>query len=301
MESVSVSRKTRRATHVEASNKFSNTDRQAETFSICADFRNQGGRRDTSDSLVKDLLDSDDELSDGLVDGTPSRAATSLRLDQFSQDFIHNADVTAGAAAQLAIVGHLDDSAQIPSHEGAADHAKVFDQLSTGREERSRQSGEDDLSLREYISNQSTWISSKLQRLEATVHNCDKLLGGINNSDRLEESNLKAHRKDTETAKERLNKAQQVEQKAVGMQGMGEDEDDTSNKKFLNFLKATSEWRESLEVVYEEKEASLKAMETKANTRQEEIFRVEQEKQNASIKLHGWKEWKDNEGKIFPH
>ena len=58
----------------------------------------------------------------------------------------------------------------------------------------------------------------------------------------------------------------------------GDDEAGALREPFRNYLKATSEWRESLQALYESKEADLRAIEIQANTRrQEEISRVQRE------------------------
>ena len=331
MDSAFFPRSTRRATHIEASTLFSNTNRHSRTVSTLVESQNSGGPRDSLDSLVNGLLNSDDEGSDEYMNDVQSAITAYSPLDQNSQKVTRHADgkdikgqlynegesedgFKAGAGPQLAVTMHLDDPAQTHyhdkatqtySHDRATDQAKLSDHSKTNIQERSGQTSEYDFSLHEYLNNQSSRISSRLQSLEATIHNCDQTLRILNNADKSGESPLDTHRKDTQAAKERLNQAQQMEQEIKGMHNTGGDDDDDEagalKEPFQNYLKATSEWRESLQALYERNEAELRAMETQAGTRQEEILRVQREKQNARDELRVWTEWKDKGGKIFAH
>ncbi|KAM0800527.1 hypothetical protein BDR22DRAFT_972802 [Usnea florida] len=302
-------------------------NRHSQTVSTLVESQDRGGERNSLDSIVNRLLNSDDEGSGGYVDDTESAMATSSLLDQSSQKVTWNADrknieglldnngesdgdFKGSAGPQSAVTMHLDDpgqthyydkATQTYSHDRATDQAQLSDQSRTNTQEWRGQTSEYDLSLSEYLSIQSIRFDLRLEDLEATIYNCDQSLRNLNDADISGENHLDAQRKDTQAAKECLNEAQQMEQNVKSMHGMGgDDEAGALRETFQNYLKGAREWRESLQALFEKKEADLKAMEAQANTRQEEISRVQREKQNARDELQVWKEWKDNEGKIFP-
>ena len=354
---------TRRAAQLKASTQSKSNDQHLDAVAARAD------STDRYDSIINNLLDSDDEPSSSCADETEP-AAVKQHIDEViqhsllkctvNQSSVSDAQMSggprddatdateAGTSTCEAIeenCGHayhnntgsrspfaddqmsrqvgdstesgreveegLDKNRELPSCDGALDHslyrhAHRPDQaghivgLRTGAEEVGIRTGEDDLSLSEYLASEPARISSKLQKLRGILSGCDESLRIMSDSQLSEESNLTDYRNNARIAKERLGMAQQTEQYCATFESMADPRDDTSSQQVQSLLNTASDCRKTCQAAYERAQAEIEAMERKSNTRQEHVSRIEEKRRNATTELQAWKDWQADGGKMFP-
>lgn len=204
-----------------------------------------------------------------------------------------------------------DHNHELPSYDSALDqspyqHAHTPHQaghivgLRTGAEVGGIQSGEDNLSLSEYLASEPTRIFSKIQKIKDILGSYDESLRTMTDTQVLEESYLTGYRHNAGIAKERLDMAQQMEQNCATFRSMADPKDDLSNQQVQSLLNAASDCRKTCQAGHEKIQAEIEAMEIKFNTRQEHLSRIEEKRRNATAVLQAWRDWQTGGGKIFP-
>ena len=353
----------RRVAQLKASTEHKSYDRQSDAVSSRAD------STDRYDSIINNLLDSDDEpssscadetepapveqhlneviqhpslnstvdqssVSDDQMSGAPRDYATDATeagrsngeaIEENSRPCYHNNTVSRAPFADDQTSPQVEDSTgsgreveegldknhELPSCDGALTHslyphAQRPDQVGhivgpkTGAEEVGIETGEDDLSLSEYLTSERIRISFKLQKLEGILSGCNESLRITTDSQVSEESNLTDYRNNAGIAKERLDMAQEMEQYCKTFKTIADPRDDASSQQVQSLLNTASDCRKTCQVAYERVEAEIEAIERKFDTRKEHVSRIEERRRIATIELQAWKDWQTDGGTIFP-